>query len=158
MSCRKNSPEEFLTSRQRWPEGWHPRMDTIKIPLAECTRSAKCVGRGGRVCFLLVTLTSHSAVVKRFFAQAKKSDSLRSEAGAKAFDFAFNCFLATHCLVASAAPSPQPLSRRERGFVEPHMIKTDTETQACKSARYDPTYNGGAHQYRSSGFDNHRSG
>jgi len=38
---------------------------------AKKIRTAKHGARGGRGCFLLVTLTSHSAVVKFFFAQAK---------------------------------------------------------------------------------------
>jgi len=79
------------------------RMYCRKIPPTK--RTPKCEARRGAKagCAFFWLL---------FFAQAKKSNSLRSEAGAKAFDFAFNCFLKA----TAKAPSPPPLSQRERGF------------------------------------------
>jgi len=40
ISCRKNFQEKFLTPLAAAPKGWPPRMEAIKIPLAERTPTA----------------------------------------------------------------------------------------------------------------------
>jgi len=71
-------------------------------PLAQ--RTPKCEARRGAEAGCAFFWCRGQPLVVMIFAQAKKSNSLRSEAGAKAFDLAFNCFCFSQDLAVSGHP------------------------------------------------------